>query len=148
MRRDWPQGPDGPALADLHLQRGRIARIVPHDAAAPVPAGTTWDLAGALVLPGLVDAHTHIDKTFTLPRMGTVQPGLLGAIEAMMADRVTWTPADVRHAPRAPCNGPSRPAPRTCAPTATGGSPTPSPWPGACCASWPVNGPAASRWSA
>ena len=93
----WPQTPDGPALADLHLRAGHIARIAPFDAAAPVPAGTlTWDLAGALVLPGLVDAHTHIDKTFTLPRMGTVMPGLLGAIEAMMADRVTWTPADVR----------------------------------------------------
>jgi cytosine deaminase len=93
---NWPQTAFGPALADLHLQGGRITRTVPHDAAAPVPAGIAWDLAGALVLPGLVDAHTHIDKTFTLPRMGTVVPGLLGAIEAMMADRVTWTPADVR----------------------------------------------------
>ena len=92
----WPQTADGPALADLRLAAGRIESLAPHDAAAPVPPGTAWDLAGALVLPGLVDAHTHIDKTFTLPRMGTVQPGLLGAIEAMMADRVTWTPDDVR----------------------------------------------------
>jgi cytosine/creatinine deaminase len=55
-----------------------------------------WNMEGAPVLPGLVDAHTHIDKTFTLPRMGEVKPGLLGAIDAMMVDRQGWTPADVR----------------------------------------------------
>ena len=52
-------------------------------------------MAGALVLPGLVDAHTHLDKAFTLPRMGVVKPGLLGAIEAMMVDRQGWTEADI-----------------------------------------------------
>jgi cytosine deaminase len=65
-------------------------------AQAPVSSAATWDAAGTLALPGFVDAHTHLDKAFTLPRMKQVQPGLLGAIDAMLNDRVNWTPADVR----------------------------------------------------
>ena len=71
--------------------------------APPAPHGAVWDVAGALLLPGLVDAHTHLDKAFTLPRMGEVKPGLLGAIEAMMVDRQSWTEADIHaRASRAP----------------------------------------------
>ena len=90
----WPQQGHQPALADLHLAQGRILEVQPHGT-QPAPHGTVWDVAGALVLPGLVDAHTHLDKAFTLPRMGVVQPGLLGAIEAMMVDRQGWTEADI-----------------------------------------------------
>ncbi|KQO27430.1 amidohydrolase family protein [Acidovorax sp. Leaf78] len=96
LPRQWPTQGSQPALADVHLVQGRVASIAPHSPAQPAPAGATWDLAGALVLPGLVDAHTHLDKAFTLPRMGTVKPGLLGAIEAMMVDRQGWTEADIR----------------------------------------------------
>ncbi|WP_332739786.1 amidohydrolase family protein [Hydrogenophaga sp.] len=90
----WPATGSQPALADLHLAEGRVQSVQPH---LPTSKNTTngWDLNGALVLPGLVDAHTHLDKAFTLPRMDTVQPGLLGAIEAMMVDRRGWTEADV-----------------------------------------------------
>lgn len=96
LPRQWPSSGGQPALADLHSAQGRMQSVVPHDRARPLPAGTTWDVGGALVLPGLVDAHTHLDKAFTLPRMGTVKPGLLGAIEAMMVDRQDWTEADIR----------------------------------------------------
>ena len=91
---DWPLQGVAPMLADLRLSAGRISAVAPHTPALTDPLA--WDLNGALVLPGLVDAHTHLDKTFTLPRMGRVTPGLLGAIQAMMADRLTWTEADVR----------------------------------------------------
>lgn len=91
----WPCTAQGPALADVHLHAGRIAALRPHAPTEAPPQGA-WDVAGAPVLPGLVDAHTHLDKTFTLERMGSVRPGLLGAIEAMMADRAAWTPEDVR----------------------------------------------------
>jgi len=87
----WPMQGAQPAAADLRLRDGRIEAITPH-------AGTRtdgWDLHGAPVLPGLVEAHTHIDKAFTLPRLGTLKPGLLAAIETMIADRQTWTVADV-----------------------------------------------------
>ncbi|MET1117050.1 MAG: amidohydrolase family protein [Comamonas sp.] len=90
----WPEQAGQPQLADLHLAQGRVLGIAPH-ALAQAPAGA-WHLNGALVLPGLVDAHTHLDKAFTLARMGTVKPGLLGAIEAMMVDRRDWSEADIR----------------------------------------------------
>ncbi|NBO77927.1 MAG: amidohydrolase, partial [Betaproteobacteria bacterium] len=92
---DWPTENGTPVLAHLRLdEQGRLQAVTPQQAMQP--ADGEWDLAGRLVLPGLVDAHTHLDKAFTLSRMGTVRPGLLGAIEAMMADRRQWTPADIR----------------------------------------------------
>lgn len=92
---DWPQQGGVPALARIDLEAGRVLMVRPaSDGMAPSPQG--WDLAGTLVLPGFVDAHTHLDKAFTLPRMKEVQPGLLGAIDAMLNDRVHWSAADVR----------------------------------------------------
>jgi cytosine/creatinine deaminase len=94
LPQHWPAAGHQPALATLHLARGKVQGITPCDPTMALQ-GTTWDVAGALVLPGLVDAHTHLDKTFTLPRMGAVKPGLLGAIDAMMVDRQSWTEADI-----------------------------------------------------
>jgi cytosine deaminase len=111
---DWPRVDGAPALARLALAHGRVAGLRPSTAAAGTTAdsadtaytadttaparsaGTTWDADGALALPGFVDAHTHLDKSFTLGRMKDVRPGLLGAIDAMLADRAHWTAADVR----------------------------------------------------
>jgi cytosine deaminase len=81
-----------PELADVALTDGRITSIAPH---SPKSAHG-WNLGGAPMLPGLIEAHTHIDKAFTLHRMGSVAPGLLAAIEAMKRDRSAWTVADVR----------------------------------------------------
>lgn len=91
LQSNWPIQNGRPELADIEINHDLIASIQPS-----LPSDAVgWDLAGALVLPGLVDAHTHIDKTFTLPRMGSIQPGLLGAIEAMTHDRSAWTAADI-----------------------------------------------------
>ncbi|NVM93189.1 cytosine deaminase [Variovorax sp. SG517] len=90
---DWPQRDGVPELARIAIEAGRVRSVQPATAESPPSA---WNLDGALALPCFVDAHTHLDKAFTLPRMKQVQPGLLGAIDAMLADRVHWTPADVR----------------------------------------------------
>ncbi|MDO5611949.1 MAG: amidohydrolase family protein [Paracoccus sp. (in: a-proteobacteria)] len=51
--------PMGGAPADILVQGGRIARIAPGiEADAPVEDG-----GGHLAVPGLIDAHTHLDKT-------------------------------------------------------------------------------------
>jgi cytosine deaminase len=92
----WPKHADGPALAELTLADGRITSVVPMtDRTGVLPDSICWNVRGAPVLPGLVDAHTHLDKTLTLPRIGAVKPGLLAAIDAMMTDRAGWTVDDV-----------------------------------------------------
>lgn len=52
--------PDGGALTDILIRDGRIARLAPSIEAAGLPVE---DGAGAIVVPGLVEAHTHLDKT-------------------------------------------------------------------------------------
>ena len=88
----WPMHGTQPALADVRIADARIVSIAPHDVAT---ANDGWNLHGAPVLPGLIEAHTHIDKAFTLPRLPALKPGLLAAIETMIADRAGWTEADV-----------------------------------------------------
>jgi cytosine deaminase len=55
-------GHDAP-LVEVHIEGGSIRSIGPAGA-RPVPAGASVeDGAGALILPGMVDAHCHLDKT-------------------------------------------------------------------------------------
>lgn len=68
----WPTQANGePLLADLAFRDGRIAALTPTD--QPTPG--LWDLAGALTLPGLVEPHAHLDKTFTIERCRPAQAG-------------------------------------------------------------------------
>ena len=48
------------ANVDIVIERGRIARIVPAGSAT----GKVVDLRGLTVLPGLIDAHVHLDWYF------------------------------------------------------------------------------------
>ena len=52
--------PMGGAATDVLVRAGRIARIAP---AQDAPGVAVEDGGGALMLPGLVEAHTHLDKT-------------------------------------------------------------------------------------
>jgi cytosine deaminase len=95
LRVDWPMQGGQPALADLQFLDGRLDSVTPHSAHGAQGA-EGWNVNGAPVLPGLIEAHTHIDKAFTLERMVGVAPGLLAAIEAMKRERSTWTVDDVQ----------------------------------------------------
>lgn len=72
--------PGSAAIVDLLLRQGRIEAIGP-DLAAP-PGAAVENGEGALVLPGLVDAHCHMDKTlWGLPwRPHDAGPGLMDKI--------------------------------------------------------------------
>lgn len=48
------------ATTDVLIRDGRIARIAPDQTVPGVPVEDGWD---AILLPGLVEAHTHLDKT-------------------------------------------------------------------------------------
>lgn len=91
---------DGLARADLILSGGRIEAILPPGAPAspvPEPALGTVDLDDGLVLPGLVDIHTHLDKSQTWPRAPNPDGAFFSALEVLAADKpLHWTPEDVR----------------------------------------------------
>lgn len=52
--------PMGGALADILIRAGRIAGVGP---ALSAPGIAIEDGGGAIAIPGLVEAHTHLDKT-------------------------------------------------------------------------------------
>jgi cytosine/adenosine deaminase-related metal-dependent hydrolase len=59
---------------DVLIDGGRIAAIVEPGAAAPEGAERI-DLAGALLVPGMVDGHIHLDKTLLGLRFQPHRPG-------------------------------------------------------------------------
>jgi cytosine deaminase len=83
---------DGLASCDIVIDSGRIATIGP-----TVPDGLqSVDLDNGIVLPRLVDVHTHIDKGHIWNRAPNPDGTFLGARLTVMADReANWTPEDV-----------------------------------------------------
>jgi cytosine deaminase len=61
---------------------GRIARLEPHLLARGVE---DWNLAGRLIMPGLVDVHQHLDKTGTGRLVANPTGTLVGAISGFEA---------------------------------------------------------------
>lgn len=62
-------------LRDLLLTNGEIAALGPNLVAT---ATNEWDLAGRVILPGMVDLHTHLDKTYSSieNQSGTLQEAI------------------------------------------------------------------------
>ncbi|PKE29071.1 cytosine deaminase [Rahnella sp. AA] len=88
---DWPVHAGEPVTADLRFDAGKIASLMP----SQPQQDDLWNVRGALALPGLVEPHAHLDKTFTIGRSRPSRPGLLAAIETMHQDRQHWTAADL-----------------------------------------------------
>lgn len=80
--------------ADLLVDDGRIAAV---EVAGTLPPEHGPDLDRSLVLPGLVDCHTHLDKGHIWPRTSNRTGDLAGAVRATAEDRrQRWTAEDVR----------------------------------------------------
>ena len=87
---------NGLARVDLAIAEGRVAAIEPAGAAVArtVPS---YSLDGGIVLPRLVDCHTHIDKGHIWPRSPNPDGTFPGALTTVAADReANWSAADVR----------------------------------------------------
>ena len=86
---------DGDLLrGDLLVSDGKAeALLAPGTAPSDV---SSVDCGGAIVLPGLVEAHCHLDKCHTGHRLRFPGGDLLAAIEAQNADKANWTAADLR----------------------------------------------------
>lgn len=88
-----PRGENLAAL-DLLIDGGRIAAIEP---AGTLPAELGPDLDRSLVLPGMLDCHTHLDKGHIWPRKPNPSGDGHGAAIATGEDRgARWTAEDVR----------------------------------------------------
>lgn len=74
------------AAYNVHVRDGRIATIVP-----VAEAGAS----GGMLLPGLVDAHVHLDKTATIDLRARPPAGLMEAIAQAQADRARWNTEDI-----------------------------------------------------
>jgi cytosine/creatinine deaminase len=85
------------AKVDLTIGDGRITSILPAgtdtlDGDLPV-----LDLDGGMILPRLVDAHTHLDKGHIWPRAANPDGSFMGALNSVDADRsANWHAEDVR----------------------------------------------------
>ncbi len=79
---------------DLLIDADRIAAI---DLAGRMPAELGPDLDASMVLPGMVDCHTHLDKGHIWPRRPNPTGDVPGASRATMADRTAnWNAEDLR----------------------------------------------------
>src|SRR6185295_2406121 len=86
---------DGLAPCDIAIDDGRIVAIKPAGAVKDYLA--SFDLDRGIVLPRLVDVHTHIDKGHIWQRAPNPNGTHLGARTAVMADREKhWSAEDVR----------------------------------------------------
>ncbi len=94
---------EGLARVDIAVEHGRLARIAPAGHPPPPagddPAGALPRIAlgGRLVLPGLVDSHTHLDKAFIWSRAPNPDGSFQAAIAAASADALAnWSTEDLR----------------------------------------------------
>jgi len=85
---------DGLAACDIVVEGERIAQITP--SAVTHDGLPRFDLREGIVLPRLVDVHTHIDKGHIWHRAPNPNGTHAGARAAVMADREkSWSRADV-----------------------------------------------------
>jgi cytosine/creatinine deaminase len=87
-------------LCDISIVGDRVATVSAaapaHETTPPEHAAQVLDLDGALVLPGLVDAHVHLDKAHTWNRAPNRSATFWDALETLARDKVNWTASDLR----------------------------------------------------
>ncbi len=81
---------------DVVVDGDRISAV--HDSLGPVGgpfSGSTTDLGGSLVFPGLLEVHTHLDKCHTWDRAPGVHSDFWESLGILGKDSVHWDEEDV-----------------------------------------------------
>ncbi len=90
---------DCPGRWCVGIAEGAIALLSEGDgsSSSSTTARQQWNLDGRLLSPGLIDAHTHLDKALTADRSGDVfaSGGLADAIQAIREMKASFTPEDI-----------------------------------------------------
>lgn len=100
---DWPSRPTDALepLCRCHLRvvAGTIAEVIPAQSTSKTQRlsadDASCDLQGDIVFPGLLDAHTHLDKAHTWHRSPNRSGTFWEAIDVLAADKPFWTETDV-----------------------------------------------------
>jgi cytosine/creatinine deaminase len=88
---------DGLVPCDIRVDSRRIAAVARGGASGPPDDIPSLDLDHGIVLPRLLDVHTHIDKGHIWPRRPNPDGTIASARGAVIADReANWSAADVR----------------------------------------------------
>lgn len=85
FRAGWVVPVDGPPLRDaaVAVQEGRVAWVGP---AAEAPAGEARDLGAGVLMPGLVNAHCHLELSHLAGRL-TGAAGFVEWVERLVLER-------------------------------------------------------------
>ncbi len=95
MPRKLKADAEGLAPCDIVIEKDRIGAVSP--ASAANDGLPRFDLDRGIVLPRLVDVHTHIDKGHIWHRAPNPDGTFMGARTTVMADReANWSAEDVR----------------------------------------------------
>jgi len=91
-----PDSLEPSVLCDIRIEGTSIASVERSQAQASsaAPVGSV-DLDGALVFPGFIDSHVHLDKTHTWERAPNRTGTFANALEALGADHLNWSRADI-----------------------------------------------------
>jgi cytosine/creatinine deaminase len=77
---------------EIEVVNGQLASIEVSEFAP----NSIANLSPPMLLPGFVDMHVHIDKTFVVDEVGAAEGDLFAAIERMAMHRDSWTEAHIR----------------------------------------------------
>ena len=77
---------DGLVPVDVQIRDGRIAALQAPDGKSQPDGVTVLDLQGGIILPGLVDCHTHLDKGQVAARSQNADGSFAMALVAAAAD--------------------------------------------------------------
>jgi cytosine/creatinine deaminase len=85
--------PEKPGYWDIGITDGIIQQIAP---TIPASATTTLSAEGKLLIPGLVDAHIHLDKALLLARYPAVEGTFAEALRETLKAKQNFTVTDIQ----------------------------------------------------